>query len=56
MPEVTDKEKDLVCGAEIEATECEHTAEYHGKTYYFCSSDCKKKFEVDPVSYIKKVA
>jgi YHS domain-containing protein len=24
------------------------TSEYRGKTYYFCSAECKQKFDSDP--------
>ena len=28
------------------------TAEYEGKTYYFCNVNCKKDFEEDPEAYL----
>jgi YHS domain-containing protein len=27
---------------------------YDGKTYYFCSDTCRKKFEKDPAKYIRQ--
>ena len=29
------------------------TAKYNGKTYYFCSSVCKEKFDKAPAQYAK---
>ena len=26
---------------------------YEGKTYYFCSDGCKKKFDADPKKYVQ---
>lgn len=28
--------------------------EYAGDTYYFCSQECKQKFESDPESYVSR--
>jgi YHS domain-containing protein len=46
--------KDPVCGMEVEETKAAGTAEYDGKTYYFCSSVCKAKFEKSPRQYAKE--
>jgi Cu+-exporting ATPase len=27
-------------------------SEYQGKTYYFCSSACKERFDADPQTYV----
>ncbi len=44
---------DPVCGAQVNE---EHApggkTGYAGVTYYFCSSFCRKNFEVDPGKYI----
>ena len=45
-------EKDPVCGMMVEPDAAAAKAEYDGKTYYFCSADCKEEFEEDPKSYI----
>jgi YHS domain-containing protein len=29
------------------------TAEYQGKTYYFCAPGCKKAFEKEPEKYVR---
>lgn len=43
--------KDPVCGMMIEPADAVGTAEHEGKTYYFCSQDCKEEFEEDPEAY-----
>lgn len=48
-----EKETDLVCGKEVEKDKAVTTA-YNSKTYYFCSEECKNKFEKDPEKYIRK--
>jgi Cu+-exporting ATPase len=45
-------EKDPVCGMTVEPDSAAATADYDGKTYYFCSVDCKEEFEEDPESYL----
>jgi Cu+-exporting ATPase len=45
-------EKDPVCGMTVEPDSAAATADYNGKTYYFCSVDCKEEFEEDPESYL----
>ena len=42
------KVKDPVCGMSVEDKDAVATCTYAGKTYYFCSNECKKKFEKDP--------
>ncbi len=32
-----------------------HSA-YKGKTYYFCCSDCKPKFDKNPAAYVKSAS
>ncbi|MFQ6085524.1 MAG: YHS domain-containing protein, partial [Candidatus Bathyarchaeia archaeon] len=32
----------------------EFKTDYHGDTYYFCSSACRSAFEEDPGKYAKK--
>jgi Cu+-exporting ATPase len=29
------------------------TSTYKGKTYYFCATDCKDKFDKEPGNYVK---
>jgi len=44
---------DPVCGMAAGPSSAGGASEYEGKTYYFCSPHCRKKFEVDPQSFIK---
>lgn len=46
--------KDPVCNAfvdEREAGEAKLTSDYDGHTYYFCSADCKEKFDSAPADH-----
>lgn len=45
--------KDPVCGMMIDPKTAAGTAQYKGKTYYFCSRDEKAKFEKSPETYVK---
>lgn len=43
--------RDPVCGMEIEEEDAVATVEHKGRTYHFCSEDCKETFEEDPDDY-----
>ena len=43
--------KDPICGMQVEELDAAGQSEYEGKTYYFCSTGCKAKFEADPAEY-----
>ena len=45
--------KDPVCGMEVNEKEAKHKTEHMGKTYYFCCSMCKEKFEANPHKYMQ---
>jgi len=45
--------KDPVCGMDVDPRDAAGKAEYQGRTYYFCSLECKQKFEKAPAQYIK---
>ncbi|MCL5665552.1 MAG: YHS domain-containing protein [Candidatus Thermoplasmatota archaeon] len=41
---------DVICGMKVkESTPLK--SEFKGKTYYFCSEQCKEKFDQNPVKY-----
>ncbi len=40
--------KDVVCGMTVDEKTAKFKAERDGKTYYFCSEQCLKKFQGDP--------
>lgn len=44
--------KDPVCGMMVDKDHAAATAEYRGKTYYFCAPGCKVAFEREPEKYV----
>jgi Cu+-exporting ATPase len=44
-------EKDVVGGMQVNPPKAAGTSEYQGKTYYFCSTACKAKFDTNPQRY-----
>ena len=42
---------DPVCGKKVRP-DSEHYYEFHGRTYYFCSEECRKEFAYSPGRYI----
>jgi RND family efflux transporter MFP subunit len=49
--------KDPVCGLEVSAKKASkenRATHYNGKTYYFCSEECKREFEKNPNRFIQK--
>jgi YHS domain-containing protein len=43
---------DLVCYGDVEEEGAPFKEEYRGKTYYFCTDFCRKKFWEDPEKYV----
>jgi P-type Cu+ transporter len=43
--------KDPVCGMTVEIGPDTRHAEFHGKTFHFCSEKCQTKFKADPSLY-----
>lgn len=52
----TVRSKDPVCGAIVDEEHSAGKAEYGGEIYYFCSKECKRRFEEDPGAFIGLVA
>ena len=48
--------KDPICGMSVKISGAKYTAEYQGKTYYFCSEGCKAEFLKDPAKYAAPAA
>lgn len=46
---------DPVCGVQIEPPNAAAETTYQGNTYYFCSQECKQKFDADPQKYMKRM-
>jgi len=43
---------DPVCGMSVDPASAKHSAEFAGKTYYFCSAGCREKFLAEPQRYL----
>lgn len=44
-------ERDVVCGMQVDPGNAAAQMEHQGKTYYFCSEDCHRKFMQNPEQY-----
>jgi YHS domain-containing protein len=42
---------DPVCGMEVRIEGAQHTAEYEGRTWYFCGKGCRLEFEDGPARF-----
>jgi P-type Cu+ transporter len=47
---------DPICGMTVQPDKAAGSAKFEGKTYYFCSQHCVRKFETDPRRYLAEVA
>ena len=43
---------DPVCGMSVDPASAEHRREHGGRTYWFCSGHCARKFEAAPEDYL----
>ena len=43
--------RDPVCNMEVDERNAAGRSQYQGQDYYFCSQDCKEKFDRNPVQY-----
>ena len=43
---------DPVCKMEVNPASAEAQSEYEGQTFYFCSQECKRKFDANPQQYL----
>ncbi len=43
---------DPVCGMTVDEKTARFTAEYEGKTYYFCAKGCRDEFLANPQAYV----
>ncbi|MEW6733075.1 MAG: YHS domain-containing protein [Acidobacteriota bacterium] len=46
--------KDPVCGMQVNEQQATSTSNYQGQNYYFCSQDCKMKFDENPPRYVSQ--
>ena len=42
---------DPVCGMEVNPENAAGKSEYAGRTYYFCSEQCRNRFDENPAQY-----
>ncbi|HJU04712.1 MAG TPA: YHS domain-containing protein [Nitrospiraceae bacterium] len=47
-------EKDVICGMQVDPQKAAGQSEHQGRTYYFCSMGCKRKFDQNPAQYAGK--
>ncbi len=45
--------KDPVCGMNVDPATAKHTAEHHGKAFYFCAARCREKFLAEPERFLE---
>jgi Cu+-exporting ATPase len=45
---------DPVCGMKVDEKSAPAKATYSGMTYYFCSNECKDKFNANPEKYAQR--
>ena len=41
-----------VCGMEVDPQDAAAKVDYQGRTYYFCSAECKETFQEDPQRFV----
>jgi YHS domain-containing protein len=44
-------DRDPVCGTIVGRDDAAEKSEYQGRAYYFCSADCKERFDRNPLPY-----
>lgn len=42
---------DPVCGMEVDERSAKDRSSFQGRTYYFCSADCREEFDESPEDY-----
>jgi YHS domain-containing protein len=47
---------DVVCGATVDEETAPAKTSYAGQTFYFCSKECQRNFELEPQSYLPRAA
>lgn len=46
--------RDPVCNMEVDERSAAGQSQYQGQNYYFCSQDCKQKFDRNPEQYARQ--
>lgn len=52
VPSVPEVAVDPVCGMEVAVGAAKETAVHEGRTFYFCASGCRSRFEADAARYV----
>ena len=47
--------RDPVCSCKVDTAGAEFKTEFEGKTYYFCTEACKRKFDMSPGQWVKDI-
>jgi Cu+-exporting ATPase len=47
---------DPVCGMDVDEKNAPDKSDYQGETVYFCSTDCKRRFDSNPDEFVRKTA
>lgn len=47
---------DPVCGMDVQEDNAKAQTQFAGKKYYFCSEECRTKFEDNPQEYVGNAA
>ncbi|MGA9535475.1 MAG: YHS domain-containing protein, partial [Desulfobacterales bacterium] len=50
--EIGEKHRDPVCGMAVSDIDSALSHEFKGNRYYFCSQNCRERFEADPEKYL----
>ncbi len=48
--------RDPVCNMDVNEKTAAAQSEHQGQTYYFCSTECKQRFDQNPQQYARKTA
>jgi YHS domain-containing protein len=48
--------KDPVCGMQVDEKQAQATAQHQGRTFYFCSTECRQQFQQEPDRYGRQTA
>ncbi len=48
--------RDPVCNMDVNEQNAAASSQHQGQTYYFCSQECKQKFDRNPDQYARKSA
>lgn len=46
--------RDPVCQMDVDPKTAAAKSEYKGETVYFCSQQCKQRFDADPERYVSR--